>query len=63
MDNMNINISLTFEASEMFLSFCITFTLQRAAVVWEILEMFSGLNPLLEMIDSRYFKFSTASSI
>ena len=39
------------------------FSLERAAVVWAILERISGFDPSLEMIASRYLKFSTSSSL
>ena len=35
------------------------FSLERAAVVWAILERISGFDPSLEMIAPRYLKFST----
>ena len=50
---MSGRISLILEVNDVFLSSYIT--LFRA-----ILEMLSGLNLLLEMIDPRYLKFSTA---
>ena len=60
---MNVRISLTLEASEMFLSPHMIFSLERAAVVWAILERISGFDPSLEMIAPRYLKFSTSSSL
>ena len=39
------------------------FSLEKAAVVWAILERISGFYPSLEMIDPMYLKFSTASSL
>ena len=59
---MRIRINLTLEASEMFLSLHMIFSLERAAVVWAILERISGFDPSLEMIAPRYLKFSTSSS-
>ena len=59
---MSVRISLTLEASEMFLSFHMIFSLERAAVVWAIVERISGFDPSLEMIAPRYLKFSTSSS-
>ena len=59
---MSVHISLTLEASEMFLSLHMIFSLERAAVVWAILERISGFDPLLEMIAPRNLKFSTSSS-
>ena len=50
-------------ASEMFLSLHMIFSLERAAVVWTILERISGFEPSLEMFASRYLKFSTSSSL
>ena len=38
------------------------FSLERAAVVWAILERLLGFDPSLEMIAPRYFKFSISSS-
>ena len=60
---MSVHISLTLEASEMFLSLHMIFSLERAAVVWDILERISGFDPSLEMIVPRYLKFSTSSSL
>ena len=60
---MSVRISLTLEASEMFLSLHMSFSLERAAVVWAILERISGFDPSLEMIAPRYLKFSTSSSL
>ena len=59
---MSVRISLTLEASEMFLSLLMIFSLERAAVDWAILERISGFNPSLEMIAPRYLKFSTSDS-
>ena len=55
---MSVRISLTLQASEMFLSLNMIFSLERAAVVWAILERISGFDPPLEMIAPRYLKFS-----
>ena len=55
---MSVCISLTLEASEMFLSLHMIFSLERAAVVWAILERIPGFDPSLEMIAPRYLKFS-----
>ena len=60
---MSVRISLTLEASEMFLSLHMIFSLERAAVVWAILERISGFDPSLEMTAPRYLKFSTSSSL
>ena len=46
----------------MFLSFHKTSSLERAAVVWAILERISGFDPSLEMIAQMY-KFFTSSSL
>ena len=59
---MSVRISLTLDASEMFLSFHMIFSLERAAVVWAVLERISGFDPSLEMIAPKYLKFSTSSS-
>ena len=61
-DKMSVRISLTLESSEMLLSLHMIFSLERAAVVWAILERISGFDPSLEMIDPRYLEFSTSSS-
>ena len=60
---MSVRISLTLETSEMFLFLHMSFSLERAADVWAILERISGFDPLLSMIALRYLKFSTASSL
>ena len=60
---MSVQISLTLGASQMFLSLHMIFSLERAAVVWAILEGISGFDPSLEMIAPRYLKFSTSSSL
>ena len=60
---MSVRISLTLEASEMFLSLHMIFSLERAAVVWAILEWISSFDPSLEMTAPRYLKFSTSSSL
>ena len=39
------------------------FSLERAAVVWAILERISGFDPSLEMIAPRCLNFSTSSSL
>ena len=39
------------------------FSLERAAVIWAILERISGVDPSLEIIAPRYLKFSTSSSL
>ena len=62
-DKMNVRISLTLETSEMFLYLHMIFSLERAAVVWAILERISGFDSSLEMIAPRYLKFSTSSSL
>ena len=60
---MSVRISLTLEASEMFLSLHMILSLERAAVVWAILERILGFDPSLEMIAPMYLKFSTSSSL
>ena len=60
---MSARISLTLEASEMFMCLHMIFSLERAAVVWAILERISGFDPSLERIVPRYLKFSTTSSL
>ena len=49
---MSVHISLILEASEMFLSLHMIFSLERAVVVRAILERISGFDPSLEMIAS-----------
>ena len=46
---MSVRISLTLEASEMFFSLHMIFSLERAAVFWAILTI-SGFDPSLKMI-------------
>ena len=53
----------TLEASEIFFSLHMIFSLERAAVVWAILERISGFEPSLEMTDHRYLKFFISSSL
>ena len=53
---MSVRISLTLEANEMFLSLHMIFSLERASVVWAILERISGFDPSLEMIDHLFGK-------
>ena len=60
---MSVRISLTLEASEMFLSLHMIFSLERPALVCAILERISGFDPSLEMIAPRYLKFPTSSSV
>ena len=62
-DKMSVCISLTLEASEIYLSLHMIFSLERAAVVWAILERISGFDPSLEMTSPRYLTFSTSSSL
>ena len=47
----------------MFLSLHMIFSLERAAVVWAILERMSGFDTSLWMIAQRYLKFSISSSL
>ena len=44
-DKMSFRISLTLEAREMLWSLHMIFSLERAAVVWVILERISGFHP------------------
>ena len=62
-DKMSIRINLTLEASKMFLSRHMIFSLEGTAVVWAILERITGFDPSLEMIAPRYLKFFTSSSL
>ena len=59
----SLGITLTLEASDMFLSLHMIFSLERAAVVWTILERISGFDSSLEIIAPRYLKFSISSHI
>ena len=43
---MSVRISLTLATSEMFLSLHMIFSLERAAVVWDILERISNPVPI-----------------
>ena len=54
---MSVRISLTLEASEMFLS------LHMIIEHLLLSGLSSGFDPLLEMIAPRYFKFSTSSTL
>ena len=60
---MSVRISLTLEAREIFLSLHMIFSLERAAVVWAILERTSGFDPSLEMIVPMFLKFSASSTL
>ena len=60
---MSVRINLILEASEMFLPLHMIFSLERAAVVWAILESISGFDLSLEMIAPKYLKFSTSSNL
>ena len=60
---MSVCISLTLEASKMYFSLHMTFSLERAAVVWAILERISGFDPSLDVSAPRYLKFYTPSSL
>ena len=55
-DKMSVRISLALEAREMFLSLHKGFSLERANVVWAILESISGLDSSSAMTDPRYLK-------
>ena len=59
---MSVRINLTLEANEMFLSLHMIFSLERAAVVWAVIERISVFDPSLEMIAPRYL-FSTSPSL
>ena len=63
MDKISVRINLTLEANEVFLSLLMIFSLERAAVVWAILERILGFDPSLEMIAPSNLKFSTSSSL
>ena len=62
-DKISVRINLTLDASEMFFSLHMTFILEKAAVVWAILERISGFDHSLEMIAPRYLKLSSSSSL
>ena len=57
-----MSISLTLEASEMFLPFHRIFSLERAAVGLAILERILGFDPSLEMIAPMYLKSKKISN-
>ena len=59
---MRVCLSLTLEASDMFLSLHTILRLEGAAVFRAIVEKISGFDPSLEMIVPRYLKLSTYSS-
>ena len=46
-DKMSVNINVPLEATDMFLSLHMIFSLERAAVFWAILEKTSDLDPSL----------------
>ena len=56
-------ISLIFELTVMFLSFHKGFNLVSAAVVYAILASISGLEPSSVIIDPKYLKLVTVSSL
>ena len=56
-------ISLTLELSWMFLSFHILFNLVMAAVACAVLARISSFEPSAEIIDPRYLKVDTVSSV
>ena len=60
---MRVRISLILEASVVVLCFNFIFSLDRADAILAILEIITGLDPSLEMIDLRYFKFSAAYNV
>ena len=53
---MSVHLSLSLEASQMFLSRHMSFSLERAAVVWAILEKISGFDLSFEIV-----KFTSSS--
>ena len=57
-----LSFYLTLEGSEIFLSLAIIFSLEKAAVVWAILERISGFDPSLEMIVPMFLKFFASFS-
>ena len=63
MDMTRECISLIFELTVMFLSFHKGFNLVSAAVVCAILASISGLEPSSVIIDPKYLKLVTVSSL
>ena len=63
MDMTRERISLIFELTVMFLSFHKGFNLVSAAVVCAILASISGLEPTSVIIDPKYLKLVTVSSL
>ena len=63
MDMTRERISLIFELTVMFLSFHKGFNLVSAAVVCAILASISGLEPSSVIIDPKYLKLFTVSSL
>ena len=59
---MSVRIILIWEASEMFLSLHMIFRLERATVVWAVLERILGFYPSLEMNAPKYL-LSISSSL
>ena len=57
-----LSFYLTLEGSEIFLSLAMIFSLEKAAVVWAILERMSGFDTSLEMIVPLFLKFSASFS-
>ena len=62
-DTTSDHISLILDRRVMFLSFHIGFSLVIAAVVWAILEMISGLDPLSVITEPRYLNLDTVSNL
>ena len=60
---MSFCISLTLEASEMFLSLHMIFSLEKLMLSGLSWKESRGFDPLLEMIVQRHLKFSTTSSL
>ena len=63
MDVTREHVSLIFELTVMFLSFQKGFNLVNAAVVWAILASISGLESSSVIIDPKYLKLFTVSSL
>ena len=54
---------LAYNSSQMFLSFCINFSYASATVAWAILDRIFGFEPPSDMMDPRYVKLFSTSSL
>ena len=58
---INVRINFSLEANEMFLSFHMTFSMERVAVTLAIIERNFDLDPSLQMTDPRFYPVSLLS--